>query len=219
MDITNLNTKENPSKYLEYYRQVAVMSATNLFAAAVNALTVQPSLEKVVILKQIPRYDPAEVDPLSLKPVLSCLFNSTLTDLWMTCPNKDNIVIGNHNIDCTGGIKESRYREFKTGRYDGIHLYGSSGRKAYTKSVLNILKTANLTSPDYDDHQSCAQTKYQRRRNVVSGYRQNVQRNVSRNTRQRGNNYYRNVTSQPTGYAVPTYNRFESFSGPNQGNW
>ena len=33
--------------------------------------------------------------------------------------------------------------------YDGVHLYGVSGRKAYTESVLNILRKAGLikTSP------------------------------------------------------------------------
>ena len=32
-----------------------------------------------------------------------------------------------------------RYTDERTGRRDGVHLYGSSGRNAYTKSVLNIL--------------------------------------------------------------------------------
>ena len=31
VDITNLNTKDEPSKYTEYFKQVTVMSATNLF--------------------------------------------------------------------------------------------------------------------------------------------------------------------------------------------
>ena len=28
--------------------------------------------------------------------------------------------------------------------YDGVHMYGSSGKKAYTKSILNILREAEL---------------------------------------------------------------------------
>ena len=212
---TNFNTKENPSKYLEYLRQETIISAKNMFSAASNALSVQPSLKKVVIMMQIPRYDPAEVDPLSLKPVLSQLFNTTLTGEWMTCLQRDRIVIGNHNIECTGAIKESRYTESKTGRFDGIHLLGNSGQKAYTRSVLNILKTAQLTSPDYDYHKSCDQYRYQhgqyRRAQDHGGYSQ-AGRWDFRHTEKK---VYRNVYNSQSGYTVPTKNRF---SGLNQGN-
>ena len=101
-------------------------------------------------MKQIPRYDPSHVDPMGLKPTLSLLFNNTLTTLWMDSAFKNKIFVGNHDIECTGAIKESRYRQTKTGKYDGIHLYGSSGRKAFTLSVLRILKAADLTASDND---------------------------------------------------------------------
>ena len=68
--------------------------------------------------------------------------------------------MGSHNIDCTGSIREARYRNTKTGFFDGIHLLGSSGRKAYTNSVLNILKQAGLVDLEFD-HANCAQTQYQ----------------------------------------------------------
>ena len=66
VDISNLNTKDDPEQYMEYFRQEAVMSATNVFNAGINALKSQPTLRKVIIMKQIPRYDPSDVDPLSL---------------------------------------------------------------------------------------------------------------------------------------------------------
>ena len=137
-----------------------VNSAQNLFNAATNALKLQPTLSKVVIMKQIPRYDPSRVDPMGLKATLSMLFNSTITSLWMDSAD-ERIFIGSHNIECTGAIRESRYRHTKSGKFDGIHLYGSSGMKAFTLSVLNILKAANVTSSEHDFHQSCAQFKYQ----------------------------------------------------------
>ena len=84
------------------------MSATNLFTACENALKKNPNLKKVVIMKQTPRYDTAEADPSSLKPVLSQLFNISFTDLWMTSQLKDKIFVGSHNIDCTGSIREAR---------------------------------------------------------------------------------------------------------------
>ena len=163
VDISNLNTKQTSPEDIEYFRQQTVLSANNLFAAAANALSVQPTLKKVVIMKQIPRYDPLVSDPLSLKPALSQLFNNTLTELWMSSPLKGRIVIGIHNIECSGAIQEARYREFKTRRFDGIHLLGSSGRKSYTLSVLTILNNAGLTSSEYAFHQSCDQYKYQNR--------------------------------------------------------
>ena len=162
-----------------------------LFSAAVQALKVQPSLRKVVIMKQIPRYDPYHVDPLALKTTLSLLFNNTLTDLWMESQDKGRIFVGNHNIDCTGAIKESRYRHTKSGKYDGIHLFGSSGQKAYTLSVLNILRAAKVTSSEQDYHLSCAQFRYQNKKNITG-------------------NRNRNFNKQKQ-FAVPTHNRFSGF--------
>ena len=57
----------------------------------------------------------------------------------------------------------------QTGRYDGIHLYGSSGQKFYTLSVLNILKAANVTSEEYNYHLSCPQSQYMKNMKNTSG--------------------------------------------------
>ena len=111
MDITNLNTKDNLTEYFDYYRQEAVISANNLFQAAVNGLLSSPSLKNFILMKQIPKYDRNEVEPLSLKPALSQLYNNTLTEEWMGSQFKDRIIIGFHNIKCSGAILQSRYRE------------------------------------------------------------------------------------------------------------
>lgn len=204
VDITNLNTKDNPEQHIDFFRQETIMSATNLFNAAVNALKNKPSLKKVVILKQIPRYDKSDVDPLSLKSSLSILFNNTLTNLWMECPDRQRIAVGNHNIECSGAIRESRYRHTKTGKYDGIHMFGSSGSKAYTLSVLNILKTANVTSSDYDFHLSCAQFQYQNGKNSGKSHDRKFKGHQRKPHR---------------GAQVPTQNRFNRLSNMTQGNW
>ena len=75
----------------------------------------------------------------------------------MVSPAKDRIFVGNHNIECSGAIKESRYRHTKTGKYDGLHLYGASGQKFFTLSVLNILQGAKEVSDEYDFHLTCPQ--------------------------------------------------------------
>ena len=191
---------------MEYYRQVAILSATNLFQAGTNALEANKDLRKVIIMKQIPRYDPMDVDPLSLKA--SLLFNNTLTNLWMESPLKERLFIGNHNIECNGAIREARYRHTKSGRFDGIHLIGASGLKSYTRSVLSILQSANVTTSDF--HGPCEQFLDQNRR------KRNNQWQAGKSGDRRAND------RQPQGprvFTVPTHNRFDAVFNRSQGNW
>ena len=97
-------------------------------------------------MDMIPRYDPRENDPLNLKPTLVQIFNNTILELWMSSVFKDKIVVGHHALECSGGIREARYRDSIGNKFDGVHLYGRLGTKAYTNSVLNILKAAFLSN-------------------------------------------------------------------------
>ena len=50
------------------------------------------------------------------------------------------------------------------GKYDGVQMYGTAGRVAYTESVLNILMSSlSVTAPEKDDHRNCPQAVYARR--------------------------------------------------------
>ena len=91
-------------------------------------------------MKQTPRYDPPAVDPLSLKPQLSELFNKTWEELRDNCHLKQKIFIGSHNLECSGATRAARYIDVNTGKYDGVQLFGRLGVKAYTNSILNLLK-------------------------------------------------------------------------------
>ena len=122
VDISNLNTEVNPTEYIDYFKQETVLSAKNIFNSGLLALEHQPSLKSIVIMKQTPRYDPHDKDPLSLKPALSQLFNNTITELWINFPMKEKIYIGSYNIECSGAVQSARYRHTKTGRFDGVHL-------------------------------------------------------------------------------------------------
>ena len=126
VDITNLDTKSNPDEHVDYLKQQAVISARNIFSTAVNALVSHPGLKIVVIMNQTPRYDDKSVDPLSLKPVLALLFNNTLTEFWAESKFRAKLAIGSHTLNCSGGVKEARYRDIKHKKYDGLHLYGPS---------------------------------------------------------------------------------------------
>ena len=163
VDITNFKTTEDKlQRFREYYKQETVVAANNLFSAVTDALNTNPELEKVIIMKQIPRYDSKANDPSSVKSLLSTLFNTTLDHLLLKSEYQDRITIGTHRLECEGGIRDSRYRS--NTRYDGIHMYGPSGKKAYTESVLCILRTAGHiknSPPRYYRrfHGSASQTK------------------------------------------------------------
>ena len=129
----------------------------------------QPSLKSVVFLKQTPRYEPADVDPLSIKAVLAHLFNNTQMNLLMNSPMREKIVVGTHNIDCSGAIKAARYRQTQTGRFNGVHLFGSSGSKVYTLNIVNILKAAKVVASDFDFHRRCPQTIVRSKSNKYQG--------------------------------------------------
>ena len=167
VDITNLKTDApNANEYLEYFKQKTLISAKNLFQTAVKAESKHSELEKIVLMKQTPRYDSNSSNPPGLKPYLSQLFNEHLDQLCNSAQNS-KIMVGNHDLECHGGVFEARYRDNQSNRFDGVHLYGPSGMKAYTTSVLNILSSAQLvvkTPPRYYDqfpHMNCPQARYQ----------------------------------------------------------
>ena len=215
LDVTNLKTGgNNPEKYGEYFKQEAVMSATNLFTGVTNALEKDPNLKKVILMKQIPRYDRTSDDPRAVKSALSQLYNDTLVQLWLQSKHKDRLTIGTHSLECAGAIRESRYR-FKN-RFDGIHLYGPSGGKAYTESVLGILKSSGLVKNSPPKYFRRFHMTIETEDNVRDKYYCPTQDTDWKNDkdirpykqRYQSNHYYK--------YEVPTSNRFACL---NQGNY
>ena len=210
-DITNLKTEGENTESNEYFEKETVESAKNLFNAVTSAVNNNPGLKKVVILKQTPRYDFLTSNTPGLKPRLSTLFNETLDQLGNNCTFKDKLVIGTHDLNCSGGILQARYRDTKSGKFDGVHMYGPSGQKAYTASVVKILNSAQLvqyTPPKYYDeldHQSCPQARYQTRQKIYQ---------VRQNNDTRGKS-----TDSTYRYTVPTHNRFTQLGDYFPGNF
>ena len=60
--------------------------------------------------------------------------------------HKDKVTVGSHNLDCDGGKRASMYGDHKKTHIDMIHMRGSSGLVAYTRSVAAILARAGLAS-------------------------------------------------------------------------
>ena len=74
---------------------------------------------------------------------------------------------------CNDKERANRY----TGRnrkFDGIHLYGQSGKEAFTKSLITILTNAvaapvmaNTKQKKVNDHDDCPQTRFQHQKYSV----------------------------------------------------
>ena len=213
VDITNLKTEtSNAEQYLEYFKQKTVISANNLFTAVTNAATDHPEVKKIILMKQIPRYDSKSKMLPGLKPYLSKLFNDTIDQLFAKCQAqvKNKVIIGNHNLECSGGIFEARYRNIQSNMFDSIHLYGPSGMKAFTASVLNILSSAQLvqtTPPKYYDQ-------------FVRKEREQA-RNQAKHDQQKTEQSRRHNATNDYHYRVPTYNKFADLAAHDnyQGNY
>ena len=117
-------------------------------------------------MSHAPRYDVPDADPAGLKPNLAAFANSFLLELWIDSPLKHKRHIGSHtNLECSGDLRTQRFTIERTGKYDGVHMYGTSGRVAYTDSVLNILRSSLSLSgraPERDSHTNCPQAEYAR---------------------------------------------------------
>ena len=128
-------------------------------------------------------------------------------------------MIGNHNLDCSGGVKEARFRDLKNRKYDGLHMYGPSGKKAYTVSVLDILKNAGTVQMNGQTatkfFRSQLKFEHQKRKTSKQFRASRVQPASANDQDIRQNNqkkqFRQSEAQQFHGqrYSVPTSNRFE----------
>ena len=209
VDITNLKTEGKQAHNTEYFKKQTITSATNLFTSVTNAAKNHPGIKKIIILKQTPRFDITTTTRPGLKQNLSKLYNDTLDTLAAKSDYKERLVIGNHDLDCSGGVLLARYKDSKSGKFDGVHMYGPSGPKAYTNSVMKILSSAQLVvsiPPKYHDeydHQNCPQARYQAGRRYSN--------RQGKKSVDSGDNVYQ--------YSVPTRNRFTQLGDYFPGNF
>ena len=125
----------------EYASQEASCSSYNMVKVAENALTYNPGLKMFVISERVPRYDRWSE--------LNSYANEELHEAVKLVRNEEvrrRIVIGRHNLDCEGGLRVARYGDPRSCRrgVDNIHMRGSSGTVAFTRSMASILAGAGL---------------------------------------------------------------------------
>ena len=115
-----------------------------MFSVAQNAILDNPELRKVVIMEHAPRRDPLEIYPTQLKSKLAKLANNTLAQLVQSSGFQNKISVGRHSLDSANYTPSKVYSDDMTGKYDGVHMYGSHGKDIYTRSVARIIKSALL---------------------------------------------------------------------------
>ena len=151
-------------------------------------------------------------DPLSVKSALSHTYNDCIVQQWLKSPLKDRIELGSHNLECTGGVRDSRYKSGR--RYDGIHMFGPSGKKAYTESLLQILRSTGLVKyspPRYFRRYHEKHTAPVTSQEEYYCPTQNTDYLRDRDIRNNKQNNYERYQ-----YSIPTFNRFVQLS---QGNY
>ena len=93
-------------------------------AVAQSALANYPKIKNVTIMEYTPRFDTPDVDPAGVKLKLASFANSYFLQLWLDSPYKDKIFIGQHSLGCSRDTRNLRYTDQRTGRHDGVHMYG-----------------------------------------------------------------------------------------------
>jgi hypothetical protein len=187
-----------------------------MFNIAQQTLKQKKSINKVVIMEHPPRFDD------QIKSKLAQLANSTLSQLWVISPLKDKIIIGRHSLESlgVGNSHLARYKDYSTGRYDGVHLYGQNGVRDYTDSVNSIFLMAlsedqqgqasvraEFGNSKDDTHQTCEQSQYM--------WKQNKSKRTNRQNK--GTTHNRFGTQTQYNQPMPTQNRFNMLN-KGQGN-
>ena len=168
VDISNLYTANmTKDDNIEVFKQSIISSCHSMHSVAKKAISAHPELKKVTLMEHAPRHDKPDVDPSGLKSKLAIFANSTLALLLQNSELKDRIVLGKHTLDVANNKTAAMYRDDWSGKFDGVHMYGSYGKQAYTRSVSKIMKSSlsnnssSQTSSSSSIHSSCPQTVYQ----------------------------------------------------------
>ena len=125
------------------------------------ALQAYPSLEKVILLRRPPRFDPISIDPLELKPQLSRFGDSVLFELWCNSSFKKKIFLGDHQLPHRLDDEHNAvFGNADQHPYDGLHMNGNAGRLVFQESILNILNGAGII--DVPEGRKTNQGRYKR---------------------------------------------------------
>ena len=144
VDISNINTIDEPFENILDIREQAIESARKLFSIAEAALQHHQSLKQVNLKKRTPRFDPTEQDPHTLKPQLSALADSVTFGFWCDSKFKDKIILGGHDVPNGEGQLREVFGAQEDKDFDGVHMNGPLGKFFLTQSFEKVFKIAGI---------------------------------------------------------------------------
>ena len=114
-------------------QQQVFLTSQHLYNLAEWSLQNFPSLQRVVIVKRIPRYDS------EINSHLSEYGNSVLDDIWIRNGCNKKIVIDKQDLECEGFLREQRYGSTRDNNFDGVHMRGYFATQHMTRTFINML--------------------------------------------------------------------------------
>ena len=127
-EISNLPNNCYPDGIQTFTEKISNL-AKEVLEVANEAACKYPNLKKIIVAKQIPRYDSSTANPPGLKTYLSYQYNNTLEQLAIDSTFNEKVVVGSHNLEYKGAIREARYKETRSGRYNGVHNLDHLGKR------------------------------------------------------------------------------------------
>ena len=180
---------------MDYAKQQVLLSSYNMFTTATSALASNPQLRQVVLMEAAPRYDEKE----ELNVYGNLMLHQAKEE--SSSVHKVKVTIGVHTLECEGGLRASRYGDGRKGAVDLLHLRGTSGKVAYTRSVASILAGAGLTS--HQEAEQVARCQRIKMRSGGQGFQTQGRRGRAGPQQQ----------LQPSVFQLATQNRFDGLQG------
>ena len=110
MQRDSVTLTDMPEEATELYaKQQMLLVSYNMFSAATSALASNPDCQQALILEAVPRYDGKE----ELNKYGNKMLHQAKAE--STDANRDRVRIGVHNLECEGGLRESRYGDGRNG--------------------------------------------------------------------------------------------------------
>ena len=185
IEITNIEVNkaliDNDISIEEYKRswfEKVEQDSKHLFEIAQNALKIDKNLQKVVILKRLPRQDRSSADFFGIKSELSNYANAIYDQLWIKMGSPKNIIILELELEGSKFYQNLIYGSPSSQNYDGVHLNGEGAVRQFTYQTIKQLKLklfgiyqtklkpSKRTQPQLvldNDHTNCPQALYKRR--------------------------------------------------------
>ena len=103
-EISNISNECHPDEIHSLKERIS-NSAKEILEVANDAAYKYPNLKKIIVAKQIPRYDNYTTNPPGLKTSLSYQYNHALEQFAADSTLNDKIVVSSHSLECEGAVR------------------------------------------------------------------------------------------------------------------